>query len=38
VDVWYISLDDLIKNKEKANRYQDKADLKYLKRAKTGKK
>jgi predicted nucleotidyltransferase len=38
VDVWYISLDDLIKNKEKANRYQDRADLKYLKRVKTGKK
>ena len=37
-DVSYISLDDLIRNKKKANREQDKADLKYLRRAKTGKK
>jgi DNA-binding protein H-NS len=28
-----ISLDDLIQNKQKANRDQDKADVKYLKRA-----
>jgi predicted nucleotidyltransferase len=33
VDAWYISLDDLIQNKQKANRDQDKADVKYLKRA-----
>ena len=37
-DVSYISLDDLIRNKEKANREQDKADLKYLRRTKTRKK
>jgi predicted nucleotidyltransferase len=34
VDVSYISLDDLIKNKEKANRKQDKADLQYLRKVK----
>lgn len=32
VDAWYISLEDLIQNKQMANRDQDKADLKYLKR------
>jgi len=37
-NVSYISLDDLIRNKEKANREQDKADLKYLRKAKTRKK
>jgi predicted nucleotidyltransferase len=36
-DVSYISLDDLIRNKEKANREQDKADLKYLRQAKASK-
>jgi len=36
-NVSYISLNDLIRNKEKANREQDKADLKYLRRAKTKK-
>lgn len=38
IDVSYISLDDLIRNKEKTNREQDKADLKCLRRAKTRKK
>jgi predicted nucleotidyltransferase len=38
VNVSYISLDDLIKNKEKTNREQDKVDLRYLRRAKTKKK
>jgi len=37
-DVSYISLDDLIRNKKKSNREQDKADLKYLRRAKNEKK
>jgi hypothetical protein len=34
----YISLEDLIQNKGKGTREQDKADLRYLKKAKTGKK
>ena len=38
VDVWYISLDDLIQNKQKANRDQDKVDVKYLKRTQGAKK
>jgi len=37
IEVSYISLDDLIRNKEKASREQDKADLKYLRRAKARK-
>lgn len=36
-NVWYLSIDDLIKNKEMASRDQDKADLKYLKRVQAGK-
>lgn len=37
VDVWYLSMEDLIRNKEVSARYQDKADLKYLRRVQTGK-
>jgi hypothetical protein len=38
VDVWYIALDDLMENKEAAGRDQDRVDVKYLKRTKSGKK
>ena len=33
-NVLYISLNDLIRNKEEANMEQDKADLKYLRKTK----
>lgn len=33
IKIYYISLDDLIKNKEKMKRFKDMEDLKYLKKA-----
>lgn len=38
VSIPVISIDDLIKMKEKADRQQDKADIKYLRKLKNGKK
>ncbi len=38
VDVWYLSREDLIRNKEATGRDQDRVDVKYLKRIQTGKK